>query len=310
MTALAESPVTGADVVCAGLLHIYPGEDGPIVALRNLDLEVQAGEMLALLGPSGSGKSTLLAVLSGLLRPTAGTVLVAGHDMARLDEGGISRLRATDLALLLQDPLENLIPYATALENLAFVQRGARRRHWPLRWTPQELVDTFGLGPIASRPVYQLSGGEQQKIAMASALATSPRVLVADEPTTGLDAVGRAAVLEGLQRAHELSGATIIVATHDAITAATFPRTLTISHGLVGSEGRGGRRFAVVGRDGAIQLPPEVAALYPAGSLFQVVVTDIGVELRPEAEAEPERGSEPGGTAGGFPGGESPGEDR
>lgn len=286
MAAVAESSLRGADVICAGLVHIYPGEEGPIVALRSLDLEVSAGEMLALLGPSGSGKSTLLAALSGLLRPTAGKILVAGHDMARLDEGGISRLRATELALLLQDPLENLIPYASALENLAFAQRGARRRHWPLCWSPEELVDTFGLRSIAARPVYQLSGGEQQKVAMASAVATSPRVLVADEPTTNLDAASRSAVIEGLRRAHELSGATIIVATHDAITAATFPRTLTISHGVIGAEGRGGRRFAVVGRDGAVQLPPEVAALYPAGSLFRVVLTDGAVELRPEAEAE------------------------
>jgi putative ABC transport system ATP-binding protein len=293
MTALAESPATGADVICAGLVHIYPAEDAPIVALRNLDLEVPAGEMLALLGPSGSGKSTLLAVLSGLLRPTAGKVLVAGHDMARLDEGGISRLRATELALLLQDPLENLVPYASALENLAFTQRGARRRRWPIRWAPDELVDTFGLGPIATRPVHQLSGGEQQRVAMACAVATSPRVLVADEPTSNLDAVARTSVIEGLRRAHEFTGATIIVATHDAPTASHFPRTLTISHGVIGSEGRGGKRFAVVGRDGSIQLPAEVAALYPAGSLFRVVMTDSAVELRPAADAEPEPGAEP-----------------
>jgi putative ABC transport system ATP-binding protein len=295
MTALAESHLTGAEVICAGLVHIYPGEDGPIVALRNLDLEVRAGEMMALLGPSGSGKSTLLAVLSGMLRPTAGKVLVAGHDMARLDEGGVSRLRATDLALLLQDPLENLIPYATALENLAFVQRGARRRRWSLRWTPDELVDTFGLGSIASRPVYQLSGGEQQKVAMASAVATSPRVLVADEPTTNLDAASRSAVIDGLRRAREISGATIIVATHDATTAAAFPRSLTISHGAIGEEGRGGRRFAVVGRGGTVQLPAEVAARYPAGSLFRVVVTDSAVELRPESASGDEEAPEVGG---------------
>lgn len=284
MTALAEAPsgAPGAGVVCAGVVHIYPGEDGPIVALRNLELQVRAGEMLALLGPSGSGKSTLLALLSGLLRPTAGKVLVAGHDMVRLDEGGLGRLRSTDLALLLQDPLQNLIPYATALENLAFAQRGARRRRWPLRWSPEELIDTFGLGSVAERPIYRLSGGEQQKVALASAVATSPRVLVADEPTTNLDAAARDAVIDALRRAHELSGATIIVATHDATTAAAFPRTVTISHGVVGSEGRGGQRFAVVGRDGALQLPPEVAARYPAGSLFQVVVTETGVELRPE----------------------------
>ncbi len=282
MTATASS----ADLVCAGVVHVYPAEERPIVALRNVELAARAGEMVALLGPSGSGKSTLLAVLSGLLRPTAGKVLVAGHDMAVLDERGLSRLRATDLSLLLQDPLKNLIPYATALENISFAQRGARRRHWPIRWSPDELIDTFGLRDVADRPVYRLSGGEQQKVAMASAMATSPRVVIADEPTTNLDAEGRKAVIDGLKRAHELSGVTIIVATHDAATAAAFPRTLTISYGVIGSEGRGGQEFAVVGRDGGVHLPAEVAALYPAGTLFRVIVTDTGVELRPESREE------------------------
>lgn len=282
MTALASLPALGpgAGVVCAGVVHIYSGEEGPIVALRSLDLEVRPGELLALLGPSGSGKSTLLAILSGLLRPSVGRVMVAGHDIARLDERGLSRLRATELALLLQDPLQNLIPYATAIENLGFAQRGARRRRWPLRWTGSELVQAFGLDAVADRPIHELSGGEQQRVAMASAMATSPRVLVADEPTTNLDATARDAVVDALRRAHQLSGATMIIATHDAATAAAFPRTLTISHGVIGSEGRGGQRFAVVARDGSLQLPPEVLARHPAGSLLQVVVTDSAVELR------------------------------
>jgi putative ABC transport system ATP-binding protein len=296
MTASASSPApASADVICEGVVHIYPGEERPIVALRNVELEVAAGELVGLLGPSGSGKSTLLGVLSGLLRPTAGKVWVAGHDMTRLDERGLSRLRSTELALLLQDPLQNLIPYATVAENIAFAQRGARRRRWPIRWSPDELVDIFDLGAVAQRPVHQLSSGEQQKAAMASAVATSPRVLVADEPTTNLDAAGREAVIEGLRRAHRLSGATIIVATHDAITAGAFARTLTISHGLIGAEGRGGRRFAVVGSDGAVQLPAEVAARYPAGSLFRVIVTDTAVELRPESPPGAESGEEPPG---------------
>jgi ABC-type lipoprotein export system ATPase subunit len=288
MTPLDSAPgaTAGADVICAGVVHIYPAEPTAIVALRNVELDVRAGEMLAVLGPSGSGKSTLLSVLSGLSRPSAGKVLIAGHDVARLDQQGLSRLRATELALLLQDPLENLLPYATAIENLTFAQRGARRRRWPLRWSPEELVETFDLGPIAHRPVHQLSAGEQQKVAMASALATSPRVVVADEPTTNLDPAGRAAVIDGLRHAHALSGATMIVATHDTITADGFPRTVTISHGVVGSEGRGGRRFAVVGSGGALQLPAEVAALYPPGSLFEVVVTDDTVELRPEGPTD------------------------
>src|ERR1700733_12485476 len=179
MTPQADQVTETADVVCAGVVQLYPGEEGPIVALRNVELEVRAGEMLAIVGPSGSGKTTLLSLLSGMLRPTAGKVLVAGHDMARLSERGVSRLRSTELGLLLQEPLHNLIPYATAIDNLAFARRGARRRGWPMRWEPAELVETFGLQRVATRPVYQLSSGEQQRVAIASALAPSPRVLLA-----------------------------------------------------------------------------------------------------------------------------------
>lgn len=294
MTPVAEAAAadTGGDVICAGVVHVYPGEDGPIVALRNVEFEARSGEMLAVLGPSGSGKTTLLSVLTGLLRPTAGKVLLAGHDMARIDDKELSRLRSTELALLLQDPLQNLLPYATTLENLAFVQRGSRRRGWPLRWSPDELAETFGLGRVARRPVHQLSGGEQQRVAMASAVATSPRVLLADEPTCQLDAAARDSVIDALRRAHDLSGATVIVVTHDAAVAAALPRTLTISHGVIGSEGRGGQRFSIVGRDGTVQLPAEVVARFPPGTLFRVTVEGTVIELRPEREAD---GEAPGG---------------
>jgi len=309
MTPVAEAAVADArgDIICAGVVHVYPGEEGPIVALRNVEFEARSGEMLAVLGPSGSGKTTLLSVLTGLLRPTAGRVLLAGHDLARLDDQGLSRLRSTELALLLQDPLQNLIPYATPLENLAFVQRGARRRGWPLRWGPEELAETFGLGPVARRPVHQLSGGEQQRVAMASAVATSPRVLLADEPTCQLDTVARDSVIDALRRAHDLSGATIIVVTHDSAVAEALPRTPAISHGVIGSEGRGGQRFSIVGRDGTVQLPAEVVARYPPGTLFRIAVEGTVVELRPEHEVESEApgdaGSQTSGSDEGRPGG-------
>jgi putative ABC transport system ATP-binding protein len=284
MTPLADAVTENADVICAGVVQLYPGEEGPIVALRNVELKVQAGEMLAIVGPSGSGKTTLLSLRSGMLRPTAGKVLVAGHDMARVGERGISKLRSTELGLLLQEPLHNLIPYATPLDNLAFARRGAKRRGWPLRWEPAELIETFGLARVANRPVYQLSSGEQQKVAIASALAPSPRVLLADEPTCQLDARGRESVIESLSIAHELSGATIIVVTHDSAVAEALPRALAISHGVIASEGRGGRRFAVVNRDGTVQLPAEIAANFPAGTLFHVSVDDNVVQLRPEED--------------------------
>jgi putative ABC transport system ATP-binding protein len=283
--ALATSPF-GAEVVCAGVVHIYSAEDGPIVALRNVELHVHAGEMLAVIGPSGSGKSTLLALLGGLLRPTAGAIFIGEKDMARLDGRGVSRLRATELALLLQDPMQNLLPYATALENVAFAGRGSRRRGWPLRWGPDELIEVFGLGDVAGRPVHQVSAGQQQRVALASAMATSPRVLLADEPTARLDPAGRDAVIDNLRRAHELSGATVIIVTHDTTLAEALPRTLGISHGVIGSERRADRRFAVAGRDGSVQLPPEIAARYPAGTVFAVTVQDEVVQLRAESDLD------------------------
>jgi putative ABC transport system ATP-binding protein len=272
----------GAQVVCAGLVHVYPGEDAPIVALRNVDLRVAPGEMLAVIGPSGSGKSTLLALLSGLMRPTAGTILIGSHEMAGLDGADLAQLRATELGLLLQDPLQNLLPYATALENLSFAQRGARRRRWPLRWSPDELVEAFGLEPVARRPVYRVSGGEQQRVAIAAAMATSPRVLLADEPTARLDPGGRDAVIDNLRHAHELSGATVIIVTHDTALADALPRTLGIAHGVLGSERRAGRRLAVADRDGNVELPPEIAVRFPAGTVFTVTLTDGVIQLRPE----------------------------
>jgi ABC-type lipoprotein export system ATPase subunit len=282
MTSLAEPRTAGADVVCTGIVHIYPGEGAPIVALRNVELHVRAGEMLAIIGPSGSGKSTLLALLGGLLAPTAGSILIGEHDLARLDSSGLGKLRATELSLLLQDPLQNLLPYATALENLAFAQRGARRRGWPLRWRPEELIEAFGLAAVARRSVFQVSGGEQQRVAIACAMATSPRVLLADEPTARLDLAARDTVIENLRRAHELSGATVVIVTHDTSLAEALPRTLGIAHGVVGSERRAGRRFAVAGRDGSVQLPSEIAARFPAGTVFDVTVEGEVVRLRAE----------------------------
>ena len=251
-------------MVCAGLVHVYTSEQGPVVALRNADLIVEAGEMLAIVGPSGSGKTTLMMLLAGLLQPTAGSVLIGGQDIAQLDAAELSRLRATELSLLLQDPLRNLLPYATVSQNIGFAARGARRRGWSLRWSAEELVEQMGLGELADRPVYRLSAGQQNRAAIASALATSPRVLLADEPTGQLDPHSRDMVISALRDARELSGATVIVVTHDTEVSEALPRALAIENGAIGAEGRGAERFAVVGGSGSIQLPPEVLARYPS----------------------------------------------
>jgi putative ABC transport system ATP-binding protein len=172
MTLIETRTPAGADVVCAGLVHVYTSEQGPVAALRNADLVVKAGEMLAIVGPSGSGKTTLMLLLSGLLQPTAGSVLIGGQDITQLDAASLSRLRATELSLLLQDPSRNLLPYATVSQNISFAARGARRRGWRLRWSTEELVERMGLAELADRPIYRLSAGQQNRAAIAGALAS------------------------------------------------------------------------------------------------------------------------------------------
>jgi ABC-type lipoprotein export system ATPase subunit len=274
-----------ADVLCAGVMHLYPGDDAPVVALRNVDLEVANGELIAILGPSGSGKSTLLSLLSGLLRATAGTVMVAGHDLGHLDNSGLNKLRATDVALLMQEPLDNLLPYATGVQNVRFAQRGARRRGRQLRWAPLDILKALGLGELADRPVLELSGGQQQQIALATVLSASPRVLLVDEPTAHLDPSGRDAIITTLRQANEVTRTTTVVVTHDPVVAHALPRTVTIRYGQVGAEGRGGREFVVVTRDGTIQLPPLLFNEHPPGTLFSVQKIANGIQLHVERDA-------------------------
>ena len=290
MTAIDTPISAGAEVVCAGLVHVYTSEQGPVVALRNADLVVEAGEMLAIVGPSGSGKTTLTMLLAGLLQPTAGSVLIGGQDITQLDATSLSRLRATELSLLLQDPLRNLLPYATVSQNVSFAARGARRRGWPLRWSTEELVQRMGLGELADRPVYRLSAGQQNRAAIASALATSPRVLLADEPTGQLDPHSRDTVIAALRDARELSGATVIVVTHELAVSEALPRSLAIENGAIGAEGRGAERFAVVGGSGTIQLPPEALARYPSGTLLTVDLDAGGIVLRARGDRSGEVG--------------------
>jgi ABC-type lipoprotein export system ATPase subunit len=290
MTSIETRPSAGAKVVCAGLVHVYASEQGPVVALRNADLVVEAGEMLAIVGPSGSGKTTLMSLISGLLQPTAGSVLIGDQDIAGLDAASLSRMRATEISLLLQDPLRNLLAYATVTQNISFAARGARRRGWPLRWSTEELVERMGLAELADRPVYRLSAGQQNRAAIAGALATSPRVLLADEPTGQLDPHSRDMVIAALRDARELSGATVIVVTHDRAVSEAVPRSLAIENGAIGAEGRGAERFAVVGGGGTVQLPPEILARYPSGTLLTVDLDAGGIVLRARQEGSGEAG--------------------
>jgi putative ABC transport system ATP-binding protein len=270
-------------VHCNGLVHLYRGSDGSdVVALRGVDLDVAAGERTALLGPSGSGKSTLLELLAGLQRASAGRLHVGGHDLRAMTPPELTRFRAGRVGTVLQGAARNLFPYATAQQNVAFAQGslGRRARRGLLR--PAELLEALGLGPVARRRVGLLSGGEQQRVAVAVGLANGPGLLLADEPTSQLDAEHRRHVLDLLTRACDELGTTVVVVTHDADVGQALGRTVSMRDGRVGAEGRHGVQYAVVGRDGSVLIPDPLLTDWPPGTLVRVEEDGDGLRLTRE----------------------------
>lgn len=275
-------------VRCDGLVHIYRSADTEVVALRDVDLVVEEGETLALLGPSGAGKSTLLWLLAGLFRPSAGRLWLHGREISRLSPRELDRLRAKQIGMVLQSPGRNLLPHASAAQNIAFAQRAgpARRRERHRRIA--ELLEAVGLLEVAHGVAGRLSGGEQQRLAVAVALANWPRLVLADEPTSQLDRASARQVVDLLSEAPGRFGATVVVVTHDPAITHAFDRTVTIRDGRVGTEGGRGEDYVVIGRDGSVQLPPELHNLLPPGGLARVIPTPDGVRLLrvdPEGEA-------------------------
>jgi putative ABC transport system ATP-binding protein len=269
-----------------GLFHLYLLEGREVVALQGVDFGVDWGEMVALLGPSGSGKSTMLAILGGLGRPSAGRVVLDGIDVTRLSEAQLTMLRRRRLGFVWQGAARNLLPHASAAENLdlpmvlAGLPAGRRRRR------ANVLLEAVDLGAQRGRPIRALSGGEQQRLAVAVALANNPPLLLADEPTSQLDRANVRRVVELLKEARDDLGTTVVVVTHDAEVAAAMDRTVTIRDGRVSAEGRGGAEYAVVGPTGSLHLPAPALDVLPPGARVVVEVDDGRVVLKP-TEADP-----------------------
>jgi putative ABC transport system ATP-binding protein len=278
----------GAEVHLSGVVHLYSSPEGEVVALRGVDLDIKAGESVALLGPSGAGKSTVLGLLAGEFTPSAGSVLIGEHDLARLGGDALSRLRSRDISLVVQGASANLLSYATALENVWFAQHGVRRRGNPPARSAIELLELFGVAELADRRIAEMSMGERQRVALVAGVAVLPRLLLVDEPTSQLTNDERDRVIDTILAIHRQFGLTVVVVTHDADVASRFERTVTIRDGRVGAEGRYGVEYAVVGRDGSLHLPPDVLDLLPPDSLVRVIRRPPdGVELRLASEEEP-----------------------
>ncbi|MFE9118513.1 ABC transporter ATP-binding protein [Streptomyces sp. NPDC007172] len=229
-------------VELSGVTKEYPGG---VAALRGVDLTVERGELLAIVGPSGSGKSTLLHIVGTLDLPTAGSVSIAGHDAAALGDRRLSALRAQHIGFVFQ--AFHLVPGMSAQDNVAegLLYSGLPRRE--RRQRAARALERVGLGDRVKHRPHELSGGQKQRVAIARAVVGEPDLLLADEPTGALDSASGEAVMELI---HELNkeGATIAVITHDTEIAARLPRQVRIRDGRV-VEDSGSRRPLGTGRD-------------------------------------------------------------
>jgi putative ABC transport system ATP-binding protein len=202
-----------------------------ILALDNVDLSIERGDLIAVQGPTGGGKSTLLQMLGGLDRPTSGCVIFDGHDLARLSESPLTAVRAKSMGFVFQ--AFNLIPTLTALENVeaALVPLGVSSND--RRKRAMDVLESVGLADRSSHSPNELSGGQQQRVAIARAVVKQPSVLLADEPTGNLDEQTRDEIVDLLEQLWREHGLTIVVVTHDSAVAARASRRLWIDGGTL-----------------------------------------------------------------------------
>lgn len=224
--------MTDAIVTATALGRKFDSGESTVWAVKGVDLEVQRGELLAMTGRSGSGKTTLLNLLSGLDRPSEGTAMFEGSDLARMPERDLVELRRRHIGYVFQS--FGLMPLLSAQENVELPLHINRVSWRERRRRAQEALDAVGLGPRAKHRPYELSGGEQQRVSIARALVTRPNVVFADEPTGELDTTTARSIIEILKQI-AAEGTTVIVATHDLNLAAAGDRQMEMADGVLTS---------------------------------------------------------------------------
>lgn len=283
-------------IICEDLFKIYKMAGLEVVALRGLDLRVRKGEIMAIVGASGSGKTTLLNILGGLDTPTAGKVIVGGTDLLNISAGDLVSYRREDVGFIWQQTGRNLVPYLTAFENvelplmlLGFPSRERRRR-------ATDLLEAVNLADRQHHKPERLSGGEQQRVAIAVALAHDPPLLLADEPTGELDSQSAANILDVFRSLNERYGVTIVIVTHDTSVTDKVQRVVTIRDGRtslesirgsvqVGSEAESEasfEEFVVLDGAGRLQLPRECVDKLNLKGRVRVLLAGDHITVWPE----------------------------
>lgn len=219
-------------IECENLIKIYKTADIEVVALQGLDLIIEEGEIMAIIGNSGSGKSTLLNMIGGLDKPTAGKLLVDGKDLFKLNKNDMVRYKKETVGFVWQNNARNLIPYLTAMENVELAMRiGGGDKFKPL-----QLLKMVGVDHRKNSSLFQMSGGEQQRVAIAVAIANSPKILLADEPTGSVDTKTTSMIMDVFRRLNKELNLTIVIVTHDRQISNKVDRVVAIRDGRTSSE--------------------------------------------------------------------------
>jgi putative ABC transport system ATP-binding protein len=309
---VSEPNVGAPFVFCEGLVKIFKVDDVEVVALQGLDLSVSAREMIAIIGPSGSGKSSLLNLLGGLDTPSAGKVRVDGRDLVNMSPIERTRYRRSTVGFVWQNVGRNLIPYLSALENveLPMILSGTFRRKEAHR-----LLEIVGLGKRKNHPPGRMSGGEQQRVAIAIALANSPPLLLADEPTGSLDRENTRMLLDVFNTVRNELGVTVILVTHDRSIARAVDRYVEIRDGKTSTEAvrksngapsltddasaadkasapagaaaeETHEHYTLLDSAGRLQVPPELLASHGIKGRVKLVEVDGRIIIVPESTDE------------------------
>jgi ABC-type lipoprotein export system ATPase subunit len=303
LTPPPQAPEDPYYIVCEDLFKIYKQEDLEVVALRGLDLKVRRGELMAIVGASGSGKTTLLNILAGLDLPSAGRATVGGRSLLTMTASDLVTYRRKEVGFVWQQTSRNVLPYLTAVQNVELPMILEGVDPGPARARARELLQSVGLGHRMDSKPDRLSGGEQQRVAIAVSLANDPPLLLADEPTGELDSQTASEIFAVLRALNQDLGVTIVIVTHDPAIANQIDRVVAIRDGRISTEsfrriafkGREAYvyhdEYAVIDRTGRLQIPKEFLERLDVKERARLRLETDHVEvLREDAELEEQDG--------------------